>query len=592
MLRLPFIALANLFLLLRSLLGLPFRLLAARHRPAYVRFRLTGDPPYRERRKSRFQLGGTRPEPAAVTSVERFRESLRLLAGDARVKGILLEVENLAVPPAKRDALVEVLAEFRRAGKRVVAWAVSVETDAYPVMCAADEALLAPMGRVDVVGYAAEATALGEGLSRVGIQAHFVRRGDYKTAPELFTHATVSDIQARTVESFLDERYVDLVDAVSRGRRKTPEEVRALIDQGPFSARRAVEAGLVDALVSEADLPVHLGLVKAGEAHEDETELESMATYLATVPFPPVRWRRLRRPPRVALVPVSGVIVPGQAGSSDRMATSGSVAKALRAAGRDRRTKAVVLYINSPGGAPLASEQMLEAVQRVGRKKPVIAFMDRVCASAGYMVAVGAKEIWSTPHAVVGSIGVFAGKFDASVLMERLGVHQTVIVRGENAALNSNSRGFTPRERATLEAEVEEIYQGFLGYVAKGRGRTPEEIHTLAEGRVYSGMRAKGVGLVDHVGGFEAACSRALELAKVSAERFDVITYGGPKRRLSLLKLLMGAARAQVYALCPTAWGLGGPWSAEAFDDVSGLLGEGLRDLLMEWWDGRSHDRG
>ena len=574
MLRLPFVALLNLFILLRNLLGLPFRLLASRHRPAYVRFRLTGDPPYRERRAPRFQLGGTRPEPATVTSVERFQEALRLLAKDARLKGILLEVEGLATPPAKRDALVAVLAEFRAAGKRVVSWAVSVDTDAYPVMCAADEVLLAPMGRVEMTGYAAESTALAEGLSRVGIQAHFVRRGDYKTAPELFTHPAVSDIQRRTVESFLDERYADLVESVARGRRKTQEAVRALIDQGPFSARRAVAAGLMDALVSESDLPAHLGLAKTGVGDEDESELESLSAYLATLPFPPVRWRPMRRKTRLALVPISGIIAPGQAGSGGRLATSGTVVKALRAAGRDRRAKAVVLYINSPGGAPLASEQMLEAVQRVARKKPVIAFMDRVCASAGYMVAVGAKEIWSAPHAVVGSIGVFAGKFDASVLLERLGVHRTVLMRGENAAYFSNSRGFTPHERATLEAEVEEIYQAFLGHVAKGRGRTPEEIHTLAEGRVYSGMRAKALGLVDHVGGFEAACRQALELAKVSADRFEITTYGGPKAKFSLLKLLLGATHAQTYALCPTAWSLGARWGTERFDAPG------------PWWDG------
>ncbi|NPC84428.1 signal peptide peptidase SppA, partial [Pyxidicoccus fallax] len=547
MLRLPFVALFNLLLLLRTLLGVPFRLLASRHRPAYVRFRLTGDPPYRERRAPRFQLGGQRPEPADVTSVERFRESLRLLAKDARLKGILLEVEGLAVPPAKRDALVAVLAEFRAAGKRVVAWAVAVETDSYPVMCAADEVLLAPMGRVELVGYSAEATALAEGLGRVGIRAHFVRRGDYKTAPELFTHPTVSDIQARTVESFLDERYADLVDAVARGRRKTAEEVKALIDQGPFSARRAVMAGLVDALVSEADLPVHLGLVKAGDSHEEETELESLSTYLSTVPFPPVRWRRLRSLPRVALVPVSGIIAPGQAGSGGRMALSGTVVKALRAAARDRRAKAVVLYINSPGGAALASELMLEAVQRVARKKPVLAYMDRVCASAGYMVAVGAKEIWSAPHAVVGSIGVFAGKFEAAALLERLGIHRRLLMRGEHSAIFTNSRGFTPDEHATLEAEVEETYQAFLAHVARGRGRTSEEIHALAEGRVYSGLRAKGVGLVDAIGGFEDACRHALSLAKVSAERFDLVTYGAPRRRISLLKLLMGAASVRTY---------------------------------------------
>ncbi len=565
MLRLPFIALANLLLLLRTLLGAPFRMLAARHRPAYVRLRLTGDPPYRERRKPRFSLGETRPEPANVTSLERFGEWLRLLAKDARVKGILLEVEELAMPPAKREAVVALLTEFRAAGKRVVSWAVLVDNDAYPVLAAADEVLLAPMGRVDLVGYAAEATALGEGLSRVGIQAHFIRRGDYKTAPELFTHPVVSDIQRRTVETFLDERYADLVERVAKTRKKTPEEVRGLIDNGPYSAQRAKTAGLVDALVSEAELPAHLGLVKAGEEDEEETELEPMSTYLSTVPFPPVRWRRLKRPPRLAVVSVSGAIVPGKGSGGGRMATSGAVVKALRAAGRDKRSKAVLLYINSPGGAAIASEQMLEAVHRVARKKPVLAYMDRVCASAGYMVAVGAKEVWSAPHAVVGSIGVFAGKFDASGLLEKLGIHRTLILRGENAGLTSPSRGFTPHERAAMEADVEEIYQGFLEHVAKGRGRTKEEIHALAEGRIYSGVRAKDLGLVDRVGGFEEACLRALELAKVAPGRFEIATYGPKQPRVNLLKLLMGGAQAQAYAFCMMAASLGG-FGVERFD--------------------------
>lgn len=564
MLRLPFIVLANLYLPLATLLGAPFRMLAASHRPAYVRFRLTGDPPYRERRRRRLQLGGSRPEPSDVTSVERLRESLELLAKDGRVKGILLEVEDLTVPPAKRDALVAVLTAFRAQGKRVVGWAIHVDNEAYALLCAADEVLLAPMGRVELVGYAAETTALGAGLSRVGIRPHFVRRGDYKTAPELFTSPVVSDIQTRTVESFLDERYADLVDVVARGRRKTPEEVRALIDQGPFSARRALDTGLVDALVSESNLPTHLGLAKV---EDEESELESMETYLSTVPFPPVRWKRLRRNPRVAVVPVSGIIVPGK-GSSGKMATAERVVKALRAAGRDKRSKAVVVYISSPGGTPLASEQMLEAVQRVARKKPVIAYMDRVCASAGYMVAVGAKEIWSAPHAMVGSIGVFAGKFDVSGLMEKLGVHKSVLTRGQNAAIFSMARDFTPQELATLETEVEEMYQAFLDIVAKGRGRTKEEIHQLAEGRVYSGVRGKAVGLVDQVGGFEEACRYALSMAKVpAAERFEIMTYGGPKQRVNLLRLLMGASHAQTYALCPTALSFNGLKGSEAFDD-------------------------
>ncbi|MFL5348240.1 MAG: signal peptide peptidase SppA, partial [Hyalangium sp.] len=504
MVRLVFVALANLVLLVRALLGLPFRLLASRHRPSFIRFRLAGELPYREQRQRRFRLGGSRPEPGTVTSLEAFQEALGLLAKDERVKGILLEIEGLEVGSAKKDALGKLLTEFRAAGKRVVGWAVSVDSVGYQVLCAADEVLLAPAGRLELVGYAAEATALGEGLSRVGIQAHFVRRGDYKTAPELFTHAHVSDIQRQTLEAFLDERYTDLVDTVARGRKKTAEEVRALIDGGPYSAQRAVAVGLVDGLCSDADLPARLDERRRKEKEKDsddaEEPIEPMAAWLSTRPFPRVKWRQVRRRPKLGMVVVSGAIMQGKGSGNPfgpKLAGAEAVVKALRMAGRDKRAKAVVLYINSPGGSALASELILEAVQRVARKKPVIAYVDQVCASGGYMAALGAKEIWTAPHAIVGSIGVFAGKFEASGLMERLGVRRTIIARGENAGIFSTSRGFTPHERASLEAQVEETYQAFLAHVAKARGRTKEEIHERAEGRVYSGMRALSAGLVD-----------------------------------------------------------------------------------------------
>jgi protease-4 len=571
MLRLPFVALANLLLLVRTLLGLPFRLLAARHRPVFVRFRLAGDPPYREQRRNRWRLGGSSPEPATVLSLESFQEALGLLAKDARVKGILLELEGLQVASAKKDVLVKLLTDFRMTGKRVVGWAVSVDNLGYQVLCAADEVLLAPAGRLELVGYAAEATAVGEGLSRLGIQAHFVRRGDYKTAPELFTHAHVSDIQRQTLEALLDERYADLVDAVVRGRKRTPEQVRAFIDSGPYSAQRAVTAGLVDGLCSEADLPARLDERKRAEKDPDSAEepLEPMSTWVGAQPFPRVKWRPVRRRPKLGLVVISGAIVSGKGSGSPlgpKLAGSDAVVKALRAAGRDKRAKALVLYVNSPGGSALASEIILEEVQRVARRKPVIAYVDQVCASGGYMAALGAKEIWTAPHAIVGSIGVFAGKFEAAGLMERLGVRRTIIARGENAGIFSTSRGFTPHERASLEAEVEETYQAFLAHVAKARGRTKEEIHARAEGRVYSGLRALSAGLVDHSGSFEEACRHALDLAKVPPGKFDIATYGGGDRRRSLLQLLLGLSNTHLYALCPTTWSLGGFGAGERLD--------------------------
>jgi protease-4 len=188
-----------------------------------------------------------------------------------------------------------------------------------------------------------------------------------------------------------------------------------------------------------------------------------------------------------------------------------------------------------------------------------------VCASGGYMAALGAKEIWSAPQAIVGSIGVFAGKFEAAELLERLGIRRTLITRGQNAGIFSSSRGFTAHERASLESEVEETYQAFLAHVAKARGRTKEEIHERAEGRVYSGVRALAAGLVDRTGSFEEVCRHALEQAKAPTENFEMLIYSAGERR-PLLQLLMGMARTHLYALCPLTWSLGGSGAGDQAD--------------------------
>lgn len=573
----------NALIALRLLLGLPFRWMASRRRPSWVRFVLSGDPPYRAPRKRRMLLGKKPPPPGTVTSLFQFERALEVLAKDARVHGVVLVVDSLALPPAKRQVLTAALERFRAAGKKIVAWTVSVENAGYELVCAADQVLLAPAGRIDITGFAAEATAMGEGLARIGIHAHFVRRGDYKTAPELFTHGRVSDIQRATIERLLDERYAELVTIVSTRRALTEEEVRARIDEGPYSARRALERRLVDGLVSESDLPEWLAerFPQSAVAPEREAKGEEepkkprsrMAIYpeyLATLPLPPDRFLRVRPLPRVAVVPVNGMIAPGEGGKGPvgpQLAGSEALTRVLRKAARDPRSKAVVLYISSPGGSALASELILEAVKRVATKKPVIAYVDRVAASGGYMAALGAREIWSAPQAIVGSIGVFAGKFEASELLERVGIHRTVITRGRNAGLFSTSRPFTESERASLEAEVEETYQTFLKLVAEARKSTPDVIHLKAEGRIYSGRAALEAGLVDALGTFEEACRRALSLAEISAERFDLQVHLPTTPRSALIRLLQEGARAQVYALTWPLWSVPGLEGAEAFGE-------------------------
>src|SRR5262249_32084323 len=157
------------------------------------------------------------------------------------------------------------------------------------------------------------------------------------------------------------------------------------------------------------------------------------------------------------------------------------------------------LEVESPGGSALASELILDEVRRAAAKKPLLAYTDQVAASGGYLSALGAKEIWAAPPAILGSIGVFAGKVDLSGLFERRGIHRAVLTRGQSAAIFSASRPFTDAEKQALEAEVEETYQDFLQAVARARGRSVQQVHEIGEGRIFSGAQAREVGLVDQV---------------------------------------------------------------------------------------------
>jgi len=199
-----------------------------------------------------------------------------------------------------------------------------------------------------------------------------------------------------------------------------------------------------------------------------------------------------------------------------RAAGSDTVVASLRHAREDRSLKAIVLAIDSRGGSSLASELILRAVRRAADRKPVVAFVDHVAASGGYMAAVGASAVVAAPLSITGSIGVFGGKFEFSGLLDRLGVGRAVLRLGRNAALESGFEPMSEAERAALDREIEATYRDFLAAVAEGRGRPVGEIEPLAGGRVYTGRRALELGLVDELGGLDEAVARAAALAGLS----------------------------------------------------------------------------
>src|SRR5690606_13378389 len=240
-----------------ALIRWPIRRL--RRPPEWVRIRLTGQLPYRQRPRPpllrRLLSRGRPPEASDVPSLHAMRTHLDRIAREPRVRGVILIVHELALSAAQRAAVRELLSTFRASGKEVVGYGVSLSVAELEVLAGADRILVPKAGRVEPMGSAAELTAIGSGLQRLGVRAEFLRRGDYKTAPELFTRSDISEIQRATTEHLLDDRLGLLVDVISTGRKLPPERVRALIDEGPYSARRALSAGLIDGLCSEVELP-------------------------------------------------------------------------------------------------------------------------------------------------------------------------------------------------------------------------------------------------------------------------------------------------------------------------------------------------
>lgn len=510
-------------------------LLARRPRPDYVRIVLEGAPPLLVRRLWTRTVPGEKP---------RSREELSRMLDAIQaspVRGVILRVEGLGLGMAAIGEVRERVARLRAAGKRVVFHADAAGGREYALMCAGDTVWLTPEGRLDLTGVRAELTTLGAALGKVGLSAQVIRRGRYKSAGEMFTNEESSPENKEQIGELLDALYGDLVGAIAAGRAMEEAKVRALVDQGPFSARGAAEAGLVDGLCWEDEVVERLA-----EPGQDKPRVGTFAHLIASRPAP-LRWRPLRRPPAIARVPVVGVIKTGKSrGLPAFGAATGaeSTVRALDRAARSPRVRAVVLHVDSRGGSALASDLIWRAVRRCAAKKPVVAWLEDVAASGGYYVAAGASKILSAPTCITGSIGVIAGKVELSELLSRVGVRRELMVRGANAGIWSWSRPFSETERAALEREIGDTYDTFLARVAEGRGMPREKAEAAAEGRVFTGTKALGLGLVDALGGFEDAVAGARELARIPAGVVTELVDLGPRAMGPLMALRRALASA------------------------------------------------
>jgi protease IV len=454
------------------------------------------------------------PEESLSNLVLQFRKA----KVDKRIRAIILDINMSGAGWAKAEELRDAIADFRSSGKQVYAYMELGMNKEYYIATACDRIYLAPPGELFINGLAAEVMFFRGSLDKLGIYPDIYQIGKYKSVGDTFTRKEMSEAHREYINSLLDDLYNRYVEAIAKTRAKTPEEVRAIIDNSPYGSVKAKEAGLIDSAAYRDELDKEIKS-KLGYKDSDELRLVRGGEYREV----PAESLGLDKGERIALIYASGNIGSGKSDNSptgDQSIGSDTLAKALNDARDDKTIKAIVLRVDSPGGSGLASDIIWHAVEAAKQKKPVVVSMSDVAASGGYYISASASKIIAQPSTITGSIGVVAGKPVMKGFYDWIGLSNEYVLRGKNAGMFRETEKFTPDERAKFEEWIKTTYYNdFVPKVATGRGKDQAYIDSVGQGRVWTGSQGKDKGLVDEFGGLDRAVAIAKQLANIPADK-------------------------------------------------------------------------
>ena len=437
---------------------------------------------------------------------------------DKRIGALLLDINFSGAGWGKSDEIRDAVADFRTSGKPTYAYMEYGSNKEFYLATSCDKIFVAPSGDLFITGLAAEVMFFRGSLDKLGIEPDVFQIGKYKNAPDQFTRKEMSDAHREVINSILDDLYGRMVNTIATARKKTPDEVRALIDNAPIGAAQAKDQGLIDGANYRDEVYAELKK-RLGYKDGDKLNTISGGTYRDVKP----ESVGLNKGEKIAVIYASGTIGSGRSNDGpygDQSVGSDTVSKAITDAAEDKSIKAIVIRVDSPGGSAYASDIIWHAVESAKKTKPVVISMGDVAASGGYYIACNANKIVAEPSTITGSIGIFAGKPVMKGFYDWLGVSSEYVMRGKLAGMFRETEKFTPEERAKFEEMIKSTYyDDFVPRVAKGRGRDAEYIDSIAQGRVWMGSQGKEKGLVDEFGGLDKAIEVAKGLASIPAEK-------------------------------------------------------------------------
>ena len=488
-------------------------------------------------------------QPVNGIGLNYFIDDIQKAKEDDRIKGIFLEPSGVMASPSTMQDLREALVDFRESGKWIVAFAEGYGQGAYYLASAADQVYLYPEGSVDFYGLSTELMFYKRMLDKLGVDVQVIRgpNNKYKSAVEGFIREDMSPENREQIETFLNDIWDKMLGDMAQARGVSTDRLNGIADNLLIRLpEHAVEYKLVDGLMYR-DQVMDLLLERSGlneadadedaEAEKEEASAEGENTddeenparksaedKLRFVELSKYHKAKLKKDDdsddddkrtkdRIAVVYAVGAIESGR--GDDQTIGSDRIAEALRDARTDKNVKAVVLRVNSPGGSALASDVIWRETQLIKEAgKPFVVSMGDLAASGGYYIAAGADKIYANATTITGSIGVFGMIPNMENLLEdKIGFTFDRAKTNAHGSYMTVTRPLDEAELAAINESVTDIYTTFISLVADGRGMTPAEVDNIAQGRVWTGIRAKEIGLVDELGDLEAAIEAAAELA-------------------------------------------------------------------------------
>jgi protease-4 len=503
--------------------------------------------------------------PAPETLLKDVIDAIEAAKSDSRIKLIVLDPGNLGTSGlSKLQEIGAALRDFRGAGKRVVAAADSLDQTQYYLAAQAGEVYLDPLGLVYVDGFSYYRMFLKDAIDKLGVDVNIFRAGTFKSFTDQFSRSDMAPSEREESSVWLKSLWNSYTADVTRARSLGPNALDDYVAGQPAAlaavngdaAKLALQRGLVTALKSRRQLADELKSLVGEDPDTHSFNSIGMSQYLSAVRSKHV----LRSKPdaKVGIVVAAGEILdghqpPGKIGGE-------STADLLRQARYDNAVKAVVLRVDSPGGSMFASELILREVQALRKAgKPVVVSMSTYAASGGYYISAAANQIFASPTTLTGSIGVFSVVPTFQRTLEKLGVKVDGLGTTPLAGDMRLDRPLDGAARQILQSSVDHAYAEFLHRVGEGRKKSVEDIDKIAQGRVWAGVDAQRIGLVDQLGGLKDASAAAAKLAELGAD-YDVDYI---ESELSLREELLMQLRSEVLHLAQMS-GFAGPQSEVA----------------------------